>query len=71
MGQVSRTGLVPFLNFWIPCCQMFAVNMCYSQNVTSSSGPTLVSVRDLRWLVFLCMGKTTVICFAWVDMAVK
>ena len=43
----------------------------YSQNVTSSSGPTLVPVRDLRWLVFLCMAKTTVICFAWVDMAVK
>ena len=20
----GRTGLVPFLNFWIPCCQMFA-----------------------------------------------
>ena len=27
-GQVSRMGLVPFLNFWIPCCQMFAVNIC-------------------------------------------
>ena len=28
MGKVSRMGLVPFLNFWIPCCQMFAVSMC-------------------------------------------
>ena len=43
----------------------------HSRNVTSSSGPTRVPVRDLRRPVFLCMAKTTVICFAWVDMAVK
>ena len=29
--------------------------------VTSSSGPTIVPVRDLRWPFFLCMMKTTVI----------
>jgi len=29
--------------------------------VTSSSGPTRVPVRDLRWPFFLCMTKTTVI----------
>ena len=29
--------------------------------VTSSSGPTRVPVRDLRWPLFLCMTKTTVI----------
>ena len=97
VGQVSRTGQVPFLNFWIPCCQMFAVNNClcvwgrctclvscplhrhlfwtalakynstgiYSQNVTSSSGPTRVPVRYLRQPGFLHMTKTTVICFGW------
>ena len=37
----------------------------YSQNVTSSSGPTRVPVRDLRQPGFLHMTKTTVICFGW------
>ena len=57
--------------FWTALTNYNSIGIYYSQNVTSSSGPTRVPVRDLRQPGFLCMAKTTVMYFSWVDMTVK
>ena len=66
MGQVSRMGLVPFLNFWITCCQMFAVNVAcvYGEHPFPTSSYEPCSCRpytDTAALVGVVVTGVTVI----------